>query len=244
VIRVWDAEGLLGAAVAELPMTAAPAEGPVGAVVVTAGCETARAALASGAAGIVLAEPGQIEPEPVAELAAASGDRPVLVVRGRLRDHPPADAAVLVAECAAPSAELGIVLRDTLGWLRLLTGREIGLRAATGADGGILALLDAGGTPASVLARSLSGVPDGGVIRVTALGSDRVEVFVDEPAGVLRMGTEQDSGTTVAPRLLETPERATLRRIAAALDTGERPDDLAGLLHDVRLARAIIGAPG
>ena len=231
MIGVWDATGTFAAAVAELPLSVEAASGAAGAIAVVADAAGLRSALDAGARGAVLSAP---------DPAAASGDRPVVVLRPRLRAVPVGDQAAVVAECSAPPTELEAVLGDAVGWVRMLTGHAPVLRSAEVG----LALLDAGGVPVTVLARPLSGVPSGGVIRVLALGTERREIEVDEPAGVLRITTAREGGTAGEPPRFESDERVALRRMIAALTSGEAVTDLADLAGDTRTARAILGVPG
>jgi hypothetical protein len=153
--------------------------------------------------------------------------------------------AAVVAECAAPAAQLPATLRDTIGWARVLADSALTLDAVGTAAGGHLASLSsAGGTPVSLVARTLSGVPDGGVLRLTALGTTRRELVVDEPAGLLRITVADEHGETRLASQLESPERAALRRAVAALVSGEHPDDLEQLVHDAAIADAILASAG
>ncbi|MEO8261105.1 MAG: hypothetical protein ABI566_00935 [Pseudolysinimonas sp.] len=239
MIGVWDSTGLLTAAVAELPLSVGVADGPAEAMAVVDGAEAAHAALAAGALGLVLVAPDRMREDEITRLAAASGTRPVIALRRRLRAQRSAATAAVLAECSAPPAELESVLRDAVGWIRELTGGALAVDSVATTDAGAIALLTThDGAPVTVLARPLSGVPDGGVIRVIALAAERRDVEVDEPAGVLRVRVDRD-GESVATALgFESPERHALRRIA----TLEPVNDLADLLHDTGIAARILGS--
>lgn len=237
MIGVWDAAGLLGAAVAELPLSVRRADGPADAIAVVDRTEDAHTAQAAGAHGLVLVATDPMPPDDVATLAAASGALPVIVVRRRLRPLQSAPAGAVVAECSAPSAELAAVLRDTVGWIRELTGGPLVVASAARTDERALALLTThDGAPVTVLARPLSGVPEGGVIRVSALAVERREVEVDEPAGVLRTRTEREGESVVTTGKYESAERLALRRIVGA----QPGNDLADLMHDTEIAWLIL----
>jgi hypothetical protein len=241
VIAVWDPAGLVHAAAAELPLSIGAADGPSDAIAVVDGGAAGRAALAAGALGLVLVVADEMSADDIAAVSAASALRPVVVVRRRLRSQESAPAAVVVADCSAPSAELAAVLRDTVGWIRELTGGSLVVHSVAGTEVGALALLRTHhGSPVTVLTQSLAGVPGGGVIRVSALAAERREVEVDEPAGVLRTRVEREGETAVATGRFESAERAALRRMAA----GEPVDELAELLHDVEIADAILVSAG
>lgn len=242
MIAVWDDAGLLGSAVAELPLSARRAKGPADAVAVVDSVPGAPAALASGALGVVLVSPMTVRLEGVSELLAASAGSPVIVLRSRLAAIPRVTAAAFVAECSAPAAQLEAVLRDALGWMRGLGG-ELQLDTAAVSEGAAIALLHNGaGIPSIVTARTLSGVPGGGVIRVVALASERCEVEVDEPAGVFRVVIEREGESATRGPGFESHARQALRRIISAVGSAGPSTEFAQLLHDSDLAREILAA--
>ena len=252
MIGIWDRAGTLAAAIAGLPLSARASSKPNDAVAVVDAVDwTSEAARAvdAGALAILVVEPGPATPAALAELQRTVADRPVIVLRRRLAPEllPAASGAVaaVVAECAAPAPMLDAVLRDTMGWARLLAGGSLELGAGGASAGGRLAALSTGqGVSVSVVARTLSGVPDGGVIRVAALGSARREVVVDEPAGILRFTVADEHGSAELPGRLESAERSALRRAIAAIEAGDRPDDLAELIQDLSIAGGILAERG
>jgi hypothetical protein len=254
VIPVWDPAGVLTAAIAELPASVRASDHASGAIAIVAGSDwsaNVTAAVDAGARAILVIDPDSAAP---AALARATEGRPVVVLRPRLAAAQFAAArfadaagalatppAAVVAECSAPSSELAAVVRDAIGWARTLAGSglELGWRGAT-ASGRLASLTAAGGIPVSVLARALSGVPSGGLIRVTALGTPRRELVVDEPAGAVRITVSDELGATVLPHVFESLERGALRRMVAAVETGDRPDDVTQFIHDMAIAEKLL----
>ena len=248
MIGIWDRAGTLSAAIAGLPLSARASSQPNDAVAVIDAADwttEAMRAVDAGALAILVVEPGPAIPAALAELQRTVVDRPVVVLRRRLAPEllPVASGAVatVVAECAAPAPMLDAVLRDTIAWARLLAGGSLELGACDVSAGGRLTALSTGqGVPVSVVARTLSGVPDGGIIRAAALSATRREVVVDDPAGILRVTVADEHGSAELPGRLESAERSALRRAIAAIEAGERPDDLGELIHDVSIAGRIL----
>lgn len=229
------------AAVAELPRSARHASSAAGAeIVVVPGapgwCDRVGDLLGAGRA-VVVADPGPASPDEIARLAADAAGTPVVVERPRLRADalaagPPAPAPVLLtAGCGAPDGERAAVVRDAVGWLRLLGGP---LTLQTAAPGQAL-LVTAAGTPATVLIAP-AVMP---WLRARAMGPTVVEVSVGEaPHGPIdtAVALATDAGRLELPRRFETSARLALRRAVAALDGAPAPSDLDDLAHDAALA--------
>jgi hypothetical protein len=244
VIGVWDARGALAAAVAELPLSVRAAADPHGAIAVVPGDAgwpgALRAAVGAGAIAVVLVEPtmGLDVPGPI--------DVPVVVVRRRLAagPSPAVQSSAVVAECSATEATLASAVRDAVGWARELSGGDLRLRTRASGTGGELAVLEtADGPTVSLTVQVMSGVPDGAVIRVTALGVVRRQVVVDDAAMLVELTTAVEGSTSVETGRFETPERAGVRRLLSALESGDLPGDLGNLAHDTAIAHSILGRP-
>ncbi|MDQ0925441.1 hypothetical protein QF038_003949 [Pseudarthrobacter sp. W1I19] len=247
------------AAVAELPVSAALAENVRGAVAVVPGTgdwwQGMLAARAGGAAAVVLADPAVL-PRGTVESEQWPGDIPVILERPRLRPDVVADAVaarrgsparIITVECAAPAAGLGALICDGFGWMRSLAGGAVALHASIATVHSRIALLDVGeyqggAVPATLSATSIGGLHAGGLLQVLALGEVRTEVTVDQPAGLVRVETATEEGTLHAPARYESSARLALRRaIDASLAQGPATD-LAELLQDMALARALLDA--
>lgn len=222
---------------------------PVGAVVVVAGmgawvAEARRAAVA-GAAAIVVAQPGGVTRAELDELAAAAV--PLVLERARLRtDALGADAVVpaaryRTAEVAAAPKALRPAVRDAIGWLRTLSGGALTLTDVAWTATGVLARLvaDRDGRQALLTGSTLVGTAAGSRIRVHSVGDDRLEVTVDEAAGVRIVEAGSAAGTLRMPRVHEASARVALRRAVAAARGETAVTDLADFAHDHALATAI-----
>ena len=146
------------------------------------------------------------------------------------------------------------VVRDGVGWARLLAGGTLRLRAgrATGRAG--MALLESDGVPggggaaagggsavpATLAVGMLAGQGQGGLLRVAVLGEVRSEVTVDERAGLTRVETWTGDGGRIAPSRYESSARLALRRALEAARTGRLLPDLGELRDDDALAAALL----
>jgi hypothetical protein len=242
VIGLWGDD----AGATALPRWLRREERPDGAIAVVAGGSwwvQATEALAAGAAALVVVEPGET---PVGELDAllessTAGRVPVIVERQRVRPDCPVASAphAFVAECSASLAELGGVVRDTIGVLRMLGGTAPELVEVDYAPRAVLADLRVGAVPASLVAEVLSDAMPGGFVRVTSLGATRVEVVVDIVAGRSEVVVTDADGSLRGPAVLEQPHRAALRRALARLDDRTTGDELDVLRGDAALAAAL-----
>lgn len=237
-------------AVAGLPFRAEAVSAPGGAVVVVEGggawWDAAERAAAGGARAVVVAGPERA-PIDAIEALAAGVDIPLLLHRPRLRDDLVACALearggvlprVIVVECRAEFHELHALVRDAVGWTRLLAGGPLDL-VATG--GTALLRPTAGPTPVGTVVATVT-TTGGPVLRIRALGETTTELEVDDPLGRRELSTSTAAGRMVAPALHESGARAALRRALVAAASGERVDDLAGLRHDASLADAVASA--
>lgn len=243
--RVITDDPAFGAALAELPRSAAAggavegaAGGAVqGAVVVHAGGGPLPGTLL-GAVGLVLASPGMRVPD-------ALPDVPVIVHRARLRADAVADAVgalggipprSVVVECSASADETAEVLRDAVGWARVLAGGDLELIRSTVTARAIAVQLRRGGTgtPVTVLLARRDGSP--AWIRGLAVDSVRVEVLLEHATRAPRVERTDAGGRLRLPERYESSERVAVRRVLAAVAAGEHPADVRELEHDVLLA--------
>lgn len=254
---VFTALPSFGAAVAELPLSAALTEDIGGAVVVVPGSgdwwQGMLAARAAGASAVVIADPAVL-PREALESDPWPGDIPVIVERPRLRPDVVADAArarrgsparMLTLECAAPAADLDAVIRDGFGWARFLGQGPLTLRSSIATAHSRIALLDSedsagGSVPITLGATSVGGLHSGSLLQVLALGEVRTEVTVDQPAGLMRLETSTEDGTLRAPDRYESSARLGLRRALEACASGEAVADLGHLLEDMALTWSLL----
>ncbi|WP_278102999.1 hypothetical protein AB0870_16605 [Microbacterium proteolyticum] len=186
------------------------------------------------AIGVVVDEP---QPAPAAahERLRALGV-PVVVARRRLRADVVATVAavpaahVVVDAWGAPS-EAAVVLRDAVGWARVLAGGplEVVAHAAT-PTADVLAL--ACGRVGVSVTRALGGAGVGDALTAVALGPRRVEVRTDSAAATIHVEIDDLEGRRIAAPRREAAERVALRRLRDAVATGVRPSDLDELAHD------------
>lgn len=250
--------GPYSAAVAELPVTTRPSDVQRGAIVVVSRNESwpdaVRAAITSGAAAIVLADPCVTGYSAMRALAR-DVTVPVIVERPRLRGDAirkatatrVEDGAVLwpnvvTVECEAPTELLAAVVRDAVGWLRVLSNATVAMSSSLVLETAGLALLESprrAGAGLSMPLRWTAGGPSvDGWIRVNALGEQRTEIVVDGARATVAF--ENAGGRTIAPRSREGSPRLALRRAVQALSEAEVPTDLTELAADVELAHRIL----
>jgi hypothetical protein len=241
------------AAVAELPSIARPSTEVTGSVVVITGevgwGSRLRRAVDDGAAGIVLADPWSASVDEVLEAQRRSSPVPVVVERSRLRSDVAAtaltsDPAVVQVELGASRQELEVVLRDAVGWARVLAGGQLDLVDVHATARGVTALLQrsdaaAGRYEGLVTLLATRAGASSPWIRATALGVERTEVTVDGRTSVVR--TSED-GARQLPTRFESSARLALRRAIGSLEDASTPTDLPELDHDSRVAAAVLGA--
>ncbi|PPG01975.1 hypothetical protein C5E06_14965 [Pseudoclavibacter sp. RFBI5] len=238
-------------AVAELPLSAQLSSTATGAVVVidargSGGWLCAvEAALADGARGVVVDE--AVVPDAGRRDRLPAGGAHVLAARcflprdlveaARALVAPSGSKAVLVTVEAGGPSSSG-VLRDALGWARVLTGGgELGL-------GSVFPENESGPT-VSLLLESHDGIPvlfswapAAGVpwLRVSALGAVEVEVAIDPGAGVARLTSRSAEGERVVREAFEGRARRELRWALEAPRASDWPDELSRLLEDLELS--------
>lgn len=244
------------AALAQLPVSAGPADDVRGGVAVVPGSgdwwQGVLAARAGGALAVVLADPGML-PRGAVDGSPWPVDIPVIVDRPGLRADVVADAAqarqssqprMLTIDCAAPAAGMAGVVLDGIGWARSLMGAGLKLCSGASTTGATMALLEGWGvdgmaTPVTLMATRTGGRRPGGLIRVVAHGDVRTEVTIDQPAGLVCIETSTGEGVFRAPLRYEAPARLALRRAQEACVSGQPPGDLADLLADMSVAAGI-----
>jgi hypothetical protein len=237
-------------AVAGLPYRAGAVSAPVGAVVVVDGggawWDAAERAAEGGARAVLVADPERAPIDAIDALAAGV-DIPLLLHRPRLRHDLVARALeardgarprVIVAECRAEPDDLHALVRDAVGWLRLLAGGPLEL-AATG--GAALLRPTGGPTPVGTVIATVT-TAGGPVLRVRALGETTTELDIDDPLGRRELATSTAAGRTVAPVLHESAPRAALRRALDVAASGDPVDDLNRLRHDASIADGVASA--
>jgi hypothetical protein len=143
----------------------------------------------------------------------------------------------IVVEAAAAAADLRPVLRDAVGWARVLGGPVVP-GAAASTDAFVLAHGTAGGVPVTISVTVLAD-GQGSRVRATAIGASTTEVVVDPLAGTEWVQTATTDGLRILPARFESTARATLRRALAA---DGRCADLDELRADATVADAFLGA--
>lgn len=253
MIGVSGATARYRTAVAELPLRARTVEGAQGAVVVIDGSrgwpQRSLVALRAGAAALLVADPVSVDQAEMAALEDTAGRTPILLDRPRLRADVVADAAVpeaarhVTADAVAISSELSAVVRDAIGWLRVLAGGELELRAAASLPHGVIALFEESVSrrAATVTASALMGRGDAR-LRVHAVGETRVEVDLDAATDRRSVEVSTSEGLLRRPRRHESGERVALRRAIDALADGSLPRDLRAFRHDSDLAARALAA--
>ncbi|ALX66617.1 hypothetical protein [Microbacterium sp. XT11] len=197
-----------------------------------------RAAKIDRAAGIVIDEP---DPAPAAAHAdVASLPFPVVVLRRRLRPDVVADAELdaprhVTVDAWGGRSGAAALLRDAVGWARVLAGGRLRLVARAEAPAATtLALAGPAGVGASVLRAVGGGV--GGMLVATALDARRTEVRVDSARRIVEVAFDDVDGRVIRAPRRESAERLALRRILAAIDAGTDPGDRVELAADDAIA--------
>ena len=239
---VWTDDPAFLAAVGQLPDRVRVAAGPRNAICVVDARDLSRVAeTVAGASAVILTHAGSGLRADLGALGDAA-DR-LIAHRPRLRadevDDARVDATALrlfAVDAVSGAAVFRETTVDAIGWARSLAQRSLRLRAA------VVAALDTQGTvPVSMTITRLQ--PEAAsAIRVTGVGEVRVDVEVDDAAGVRRIGRTDRGGQAIAAPRLESAARLSLRR---ALDViaGSVSHDIEDLLHDIRLADDLVGDP-
>lgn len=232
--EVWTDMAAYSAAVAELAPRVVPGRG----------ADTIRVVEGRGAWWERLVDATAFvvdEPDPApASISAALRARgtPIVVVRRRLRPDVVADAGAepaeprhVVVDAWGGRTDATALLRDAIGWARVLAGGPLSVVARTEtASATTLALRGPNGIGASVTRGIGGGV--GGALTATALGSGRVEVRVDSASSLCEVTFEDGAGRRSTPVRRESPERLALRRMLDAMEAGTVLRDLAELAAD------------
>ncbi|GAA1942976.1 hypothetical protein [Microbacterium deminutum] len=238
-------------ALAELPLRTRAADAAHGAIVVVDGgrdrwCDDARAAAASGAIAIVVAQPNAVPATGILALIEDVGEVPIVLERSFLRPDATADAVaardshgaravprLLTGDCVATADELGVATRDAIGWLRVLS--QGGLSMRTGRAGvGLLECRDADGAPSALTAVIVKGVSR---VRIAVLGEVLSEIEVSDRRTLV--STSTSAGRMLTSPRYESPQRLALRRALSALSGAATVDDLAELAADAALAETV-----
>ncbi|MGL4254977.1 MAG: hypothetical protein ACRCSL_01510 [Microbacterium sp.] len=249
-VPLWTEDPGFRAAAAQLADRVRPVEEPRGAVCVVAAdgpLARAEAAAAGGASAIILTG-ADIGARAVIDVVAGSGV-PVVVHRPRLRADEAGDAAIdpeqvrlVVADAHSGPAEFRSATVDAIGWIRVLTGGPVVLRAASRSSSGAVAALEGPrGTPVSLMSTRLE-VPARAAIRLRAVAPTAVEVDIDDSAGVRGIRFHSHDGELTRPARWESASRLTLRRALDAI-AGHALTDLADLDHDRGVAEALLDSP-
>lgn len=239
-------------AAAELPQSVRLVSHAADAIVVVPGShrwlQTACAAFAADAAGVIVSDPGPFDERDVADLQDAAAGRPVIVDRPLLR----ADVIASVMAEGAPSyatVEVATarrrrtaVVRDAAGWMRVLLGGRCDAVSADRTASAVLALLqsEGAGGPGTLTATTIAGTDEGAWIRAVAVAATRIEVVVDEADSRASVEVATEDGVRRAARRFESHERLSLRRAIEALASGDHSTDLADLRADDVVAHAVL----
>nr|WP_314840907.1 hypothetical protein [uncultured Microbacterium sp.] len=252
MIEVADETLRYREAIAGLPLQARRVEGG-GALVIVDGApgwpQRSLAAVDRGARALVIADPVAADDDAAAALEVVSRGTPVVLDRPRLRADmvmdaaPPAAVRHVTADASAIASEFGRLVGDAIGWLRVLAGGELRLRAAATVPHGLMALFEemSSGRSAALTASALIG-SGGARLRAHAIGEASVEIEVDDATAVRSVEVRTLDGLLRRPRRHEAAGRVALRRAIDAMTDGVVPGDLRGFRHDSALAALAFGA--
>lgn len=202
------------------------------------------AALAAGAAGVIVLRPTAVGAAALAALDAPSV--PVLLDSPWAGNPVVADAADALRtvldprsrlECRVivrPGADLRQALLDQLSLVRALVGAVSGLQIVHRDDHGYLAEGQAGDAAVDLSATCTRALPERAELRVlTPEGS--VELLIPSPktAQPALLSIIDPDGIHGRPTVFESAARATWRRLHTLLPTGGPAPDLAGFAADL-----------
>lgn len=242
-VPVWTDLAAYRAAVAELaPLVRLADADAVGAlrIIDGRGAWWDRLERLPASAGVVVDEP---QPAPVAAHARMRAlDFPVVIARRRLRADvvaalEPVAASHVVVDAWGSAAEARVLLRDAVGWGRVLAGGPLDVVARDATSAADALALVRGSVGVSVTCAS-GGPGVGDALTAVTLGPRRVEVRIDSAAATIRVATDDVDGRRLAAPRREAAERVALRRIRDAVATGVRPGDLDELAHDDSILRS------
>ncbi|MET0976460.1 MAG: hypothetical protein ABWX82_12400 [Leifsonia sp.] len=243
-------------ATAGLPLSAYQAVDASDAIVVvdgaTAWWSAAARAAAAGAAAVLVSAPRDVPIDAVRDLVARCST-PIIVHRPDLRqdiveaaeDHRDGvRPRIAVVECRAAPDALPTMVRDAVGWVRVLANSRLEVAAVAMGRAGGTALLSRrdGGAAGSVIIAVTR--PEGAIFRLQALGETTTELEIDGAAGRSELTTSTSGGRRVAPQAFEAGERLAIRRAIEVVRHGRPSSDLDDLLHDATTAAAIIDQAG
>jgi len=239
-------------AVAELPLSASLASHAEGAIVVVAGSgrwvQAARAALAADAAAVIVSNPGAFMDDDCAELLRTAGDRPIIVDRPLLRADVVASAVAqdatahyVTVEVAAAPGRRDAVMREAVGWMRVLAGGACEVRGVDWTSSARLGLVQRvdGVVVGALTVSTITGADEGAWIRAVAVADSRVEVLVDEADARASVEIATADGVLRVPRRFEARERVALRRAIEAAGSSNAVADLADLRADAAIAHRL-----
>lgn len=266
-VGVNTADGSYAFAAAELPLSAQRTAAAAGSIVVISGdrgwLERAQLAEESGAMGVIVDDPWSARADDLARGAEIANRIPVVIARPRVRADIAEDALRTVAdpagmplegsprlvagECAASALAYDGMLRDAIGWTRILAGGRLTVCAAATVGDSITALLERGAAPGSsppmpvtLLATRREAAPTW--LRARTVGAVQTEIVVYGPLHAADIEFATSMGRSRPPRRFESYERLALRRGIAAVSARETVGDLADLIHDAELAERILAS--
>jgi hypothetical protein len=235
-------------ALAELPLRTRSADLHSGAIVVVPGVEgwvdAAFAAADAGAAALVISNPAFV-PSARVRMLAGGAEIPVIVERPLLRTDIAEDAIrsregvaprVLLADGAADPSRVHAVVRDSLGWLRVLAG---GLLSFSRGDGAVALFETDAGVAAAVSVVATSRLA-GGLIRAQALGETITDIQIEGRRA--QLVTSSAAGRLIAPVRFESSERLALRRALDSLTAPGAASDLEQLALDTEAVERMLAA--
>ncbi|RKR18826.1 hypothetical protein [Arthrobacter oryzae] len=258
---VAEQTGAVGAVVASLPVSFAPAGSrpDVVALAGTAGwTDAATDAVSRGVRGVVVIDPVAEDPSALAAAAAEAGT--AVVLDQAWAGNPVLEDSVGAARTAVAEALADAVLLDSVAWGRPGTDPEVLLTrhlAAVLACGVELAGLRViqrnangytvigslpGGAPAALQGITSSSVPATATVSVLTFTGRADITLPDSSAGwPAEIRSVTSAGATAFPTIYESAHRHSWRRLRAAVDSGTPAADLErfaaltallGQLHD------------
>jgi hypothetical protein len=243
-LPVWASSGEFPAAVAQLPGRTRAAASPDGAICIVDGRAWVHdvPAMIDGARAVVLTRAAAV---PDAGLVAlARGGVPVVVDRPRLRADDVAAVRAgdvsrprhVIVDVLAVAEELRAAVADGVGWARVIVGGDLVVRSSATTPESLLAALEGAGGIGVSLAATRQTMPAGVAIRAYGIAETRVEVQIDDVAGIREVRYEDAAGRSLPALSYETSLRLALRRALAAVDGHDAADDAGDLLGDRRVA--------
>jgi hypothetical protein len=249
---VNTADGPYAVAIAELPLSAHRSPERTGAIIVVPGDagwrDSVRRARDDGAAAIIVRSPGSADADEIDSSRDRGSTPPVVMERQLLRADVASDArqlsipdlSLIQIECRGSSAEFDTVFRDAIGWARVLGGGSLDFLGVTTTSRGVCVLLeraaaDAGSRSVAVtVLASRRAAP--AWIRAVAIGTDRVEVTVDNARQAVSVESATVAGRRALPPRWESVERVVLRRAIEVASAPETSHDFEEWEHDEALS--------